>query len=152
QVAGKVEGAAPAIPGAGLKPLVKQFTPPAAPTRKVDAGAPPDLPNVGGPPSAVPQLAIVGLDPAKLTTIPPAPPSHDAGFSAGPNPRPDGAATDGAGAELSVPGLTVRGGARDSNQPSVVPRIEPLSRKTLLAGVRAAAPPPGTLSAANLPP
>jgi len=151
QVAGKVEGAAPAVPGAGLKPLVKQFTPPSAPARKVETGASPDLPNVTGSGPAVPQLAIVGLEPTKLAPIPPAPASHEAGFSAGPNPRPEGAATDGAGAELSVPGLTVRGGARESNQPSVVPRIEPISRKTLLAGVRAAAPPPGTPAPSNMP-
>jgi TonB family protein len=149
QVAGKVEGSAPAIPGAGLKPLVKQFTPPAAPARKVQSAPAPDLPTSAAPPAQVPQLAIVGLDPAKLTAIPPAPPSHDAGFSAGPKPQPNGAATDGNGAEISVPGLTVRGGARES-QPSVVPKLGPASEKLLLAGVRAAIPPPGAPPAAHV--
>ena len=121
---------------------MKQFTPPAAPARKVNAAPAPELPSAGGAPAEVPQLAIVGLDPAKLPTVPPAPPSHDAGFSAGPKPQPDGAATDGAGAEISVPGLTVRGGTRE-NQPSVVPKIAPLSRQALIAEARAAMPAPG---------
>jgi TonB family protein len=142
QAAGTVNGAAPAIAGAGLKPLVKQFTPPSAPARKADAAPAPDLPTLAAPPAQMPQLAIVGLDPVKLTAIPPAPPSHDASFSAGPKPRPEGAATDGAGADLSVPALTVRGGTRDS-QPSVVPKLGPLTRESMLANMRTALPPPG---------
>jgi len=77
-----------------------------------------------------------------MTAIPPALPAHDAGFSGGPKPQPKGAASDGAGAEIAVPGLTVRGGARDS-QPSVVPKLGPASEKLLVAAVRAAMPPPG---------
>jgi TonB family protein len=141
QVAGTVSGAAAAIDGAGLKPLVKPFTPPSAPARKVEAAPAPDLPTVTGPLSQTPQLAIVGLDPAKLTAIPPAPPPRDANFSAGPKPRPDGASSDGAGAALSVPGLTVRGTTRDS-QPSVVPKLGPLTRESMLANMRGAMPPP----------
>src|SRR5262249_48666207 len=131
-VAGKMEGAEPAIPGAGLKPLTKTFTPPAAPARKVAQAPAPEPPSVTGPARGTAQLAIVGLDPSKLTTIPPAPPSHDAGFSAGPKPQPDGAATDGAGAELSVPGLTVRGAPGDT-KPSVVPKLRQQTREMMLA-------------------
>jgi TonB family protein len=88
-------------------------------------------------------MAIVGLNPASIPTLPPAPPAHDAGFSAGPNLHPDGAATDGAGAALAVPGLTVRSATKDT-QPSVVPRLKPQTREMMLAGVRASMPPPGT--------
>jgi TonB family protein len=128
-------GAAPA--GPNLRPLVKQFTPPPAarpvPESKPDAA----LPDA---PAQVPQLAIVGLDPAKDVDIPAPPPPAPAAFSAGPKPAPTGAAADAGESALHVPDLTIRGGARD-NQPTIVPRLGPPSMKTLLAGVHAVPPP-----------
>ncbi len=120
-----------AAAGPELKPLVKHFTPPA---RKTAAAPEPALPEA--PPDAA-QLAIVAPDPALAMEIPAPPPPSPAAFSAGPKPSAAGAAADDAPSAVAVPGLTVRGGARD---PQLVPRLGPLSMKTLLAGVRPAPP------------
>src|SRR5579883_2435097 len=119
--------------GPKLKPLVKAFTPPA---RKTAPAPEPALPDA--PPSAA-QLAIVSPDPALAVDIPAPPPPSPAAFSAGPRPAATGAAADDAPSVVAVPGITVRGGARDP-QPTLVPRLGPLSMKTLLAGVRPAPP------------
>jgi TonB family protein len=119
--------------GPKLKPLVKAFTPPARNTAPAPEPALPDA-----PPSAA-QLAIVSPDPALAVDIPAPPPPSPAAFSAGPKPAVSGAAADDAPSAVTVPGITVRGGARDP-QPTLVPRLGPLSMKTLLAGVRPAPP------------
>jgi TonB family protein len=133
QVSAKL-GAADA--GPGLKPLVKPF---ARPQQKQPQTVPalPDDPGVAAARLPAPQLAIVGLDPAKDVDLPAPPPPAEGGFSAGPKPAPNGAATDNTEAAITVPGLTARGGARDT-QPTMVPKLGPPSMKTLMAGVRAA--------------
>jgi TonB family protein len=107
-----LNGAAPA--GPSLAPLRKTFTPPAAPARPAVTSPSPDLPEVT-------QLAIVGLHPSKAPDLPAPPAPRDAGFSAGPKPQPDGAASDGSASGLVVPGVTVRDG---------------VSRQSLLAAIR----------------
>jgi protein TonB len=130
--------------GPGLKPLVKPFARPEQKAAAPGAPALPDAPDLAGHGPAL-QLAIVGLDPARDLEVPAAPPPAEGGFSAGPKPAPKGAAADNNEAELTVPGLTARGGARDA-QPTLVPKLGPPSMKTLLAGVPAA-PPAGPLPA-----
>jgi TonB family protein len=88
----------------------------------------PDMPSL--PPA---EFAIVGLDPSKVPILPAPPPPRDAGFSAGPTLQPNGAATDGGGAGVTVPTVTVRDGP---------------TRQSLLAAIRpmapaAPGPPPG---------
>lgn len=122
-----------AAAGPGLKPLVKPFTPPAAKMAPAPDAALPEA-----PPDAA-QLALVAPDPSLAVEIPVPPPPSPAAFSAGPKPAPAGAAADDAPSAVAVPDLTVRGGARDS-QPTLVPRLAPLSMKTLLAGLRPAPP------------
>jgi protein TonB len=123
--------------GPGLKPLVKTFTRPEAKTVEGGAAALPQAPEVASGREPAPQLAIVGLDPAKDLNVPTPPPPAEGGFSAGPKLAPKGAAADNGEAELTVPGLTARGGARDA-QPTLVPKLGPPSMKTLMAGVRTA--------------
>lgn len=128
----------PAEAGPGLRPLVKSFTPPRPAAARGGAPALPVPPDVAGHELALQaQLAIVGLDPAKGVDLPAPPPPSTGGFSAGPKPAPNGAATENGTAEIAIPGLTVRGGARDA-QPTLVPKLGPPSMRTLLAGVRAA--------------
>jgi periplasmic protein TonB len=106
------------LPDAEAVPTVRG----AAPAGKnLTAPPPPDLPAV-----STAHLAIVGLDPAKSPILPAAPPPRDAGFSAGPKPRPDGASTDGEASGVLVPGVTVRDGP---------------SRNALLAAIRPMGPP-----------
>src|SRR5204863_2059365 len=113
-----------ALVGPNLAPLRKTFTLPPMPSAATGASAPPpDLPAVS---DASAHLAIVGLDPSKTAMLPAAPPPRDAGFSAGPKPEPRGAATDGGGAGVVVPGVTVRDGP---------------TRQSLLAAIRPMAPP-----------
>jgi TonB family protein len=123
---------------------LRAFTPP--PASRSKAAPLPDLPvspEVGSPVSSGPSevsLAIVGMNPAKAPDFPTPPGSRKAGFSAGPVPRPDGG--DGGGDSSSastivVPGLLVRGGAKD-NQPTLVANASPTSRENLLAAARTA--------------
>jgi TonB family protein len=106
----------PAAPaGPNLSSLKKSFTAPTA----ANATAPsldPDLPGADAP-----QLAIIGLNPAKLPDLTAPPDSHTAGFSAGPTPHPKGSETDGNASGVAVPGVTVRDG---------------ITRQQLLANIR----------------
>jgi TonB family protein len=87
-------------------------------------------------------LAIVGLNPAKTTEVPASPASRAAGFSAGPEPRAEGGTGANGMALLNVPGLVVKGGAKDT-QPTLMAPFSPTSQANLLAaarGARGAAP------------
>jgi TonB family protein len=96
--------------------------------------------NATPTPSAETTLAIVGLNPANTRVVPPPPESKPAGFSAGPVERKDGSSSSTNGTTLlNVPGLTVRGGAKD-NQPTLMsPPFSPTSRENLMAAARTAA-------------
>ena len=127
---------------------LRTFTPP-PPSRS--KAAPlldlPTAPETGRPTSSEPteaSLAIVGMNPAKVPDFPTPPGSRPATFSAGPVPRPKGSDGSGDGsAAIVVPGLLVRGGAKD-NQPTLVANASPTSRENLLAAARTAlgTPPP----------
>jgi protein TonB len=78
------------------------------------------------------------MNPAKAPDFPTPPGSRQAGFSAGPVPRPKGGDSGGDGSStIVVPGLLVRGGAKD-NQPTLVANASPSSRENLLAAARTA--------------
>ena len=121
---------------------LRAFTPP-PPSRSKAAPLPdlPTAPETGGPASPGPteaSLAIVGMNPAKAPDFPTPPGSRQAGFSAGPVPRPKGGDSGGDGSStIVVPGLLVRGGAKD-NQPTLVANASPSSREKLLAAARTA--------------
>ncbi len=139
-------GSAPA--GPNLAPLRKTFTAPPTPSNASAHQAPaPDLPAV----SAVPaHLAIVGLDASKTANLPAAPPPRDAAFSAGPKPEPRGAATEGGGTGVVVPGVTVRDGpTRQSLLAAIRPMAPPLppnpSPDSALPATRVAGAPPPSL-------
>lgn len=134
---------------AGLEKVPRGYIPrnqPAGPaTPAVIAAEPPAL--AGGHAQA--SLAIVGLNPAKLTEVPAPPASHAAGFSAGPETHAEGSSGANGAALLNVPGLVVKGGAKDT-QPTLMGTFSPTSRETLLAAARIGAalpkPPPETLA------
>jgi protein TonB len=87
-------------------------------------------------------LAIAGLNPAKTMEVPAPPGSRAAGFSAGPEARAEGGTGANRMALLSVPGLVVSGGAKDT-QPTLMAHFSPTSKENLLAAARmsmAAAP------------
>jgi len=111
---------APAVPGAA--PAISAEPP-------VAAGTP------GG--TAAATLAIVGLNPAKAIEVPAPPASRAAGFSAGPETRPEGGTGANGVGLVNVPGLVVKGGAKDT-QPTLVATFSPTSRENLMAAARVA--------------
>lgn len=122
-------------------PLRTFKTPPPSRTKGEPLADLPSAPEAGRPASRVSSeasLAIVGMNPAKVPDFPTPPGSRAAGFSAGPEIRPKGG--DG-GVEgnpmIVVPGLLVRGGAKD-DQPTLVANAAPTSRESLLAAARTA--------------
>jgi TonB family protein len=95
-----------------------------------------DAPAVAGPGAvAEASMAIVGLNPARTIDVPPPPGSRTAGFSAGEQPRADGGTGANSIALLNVPGLVVKGGAKDT-QPTLATSFSPTSRENLLAAAR----------------
>ena len=80
-------------------------------------------------------MAIVGLNPAKTIDVPPPPSSRTAGFSAGEQPGWMGARARTRIALLNVPGLVVKGGAKDT-QPTLATNFSPTSKENLLAAAR----------------
>jgi TonB family protein len=126
-------------PVAGLEKVPRSYLPrqhPAMPAAAPSISAePPIAPSVVGA-TAEASLAMVGLNPAKTTVVPAPPGSRAAGFSAGPEPREEGAAGSNRIALLNVPGLSVQGGAKDM-QPTLVANFSPTSRENLLAAARA---------------
>ena len=94
-------------------------------------------PVAEGVPGAVSEatLAIVGLNPAKTLEVPAPPGTRAAGFSAGPEPRAQGGTGANGIALLNVPGLVVKGGAKDT-QPTLVANFSPTSKENLLAAAR----------------
>jgi TonB family protein len=123
-------GQLPVIPRTFAPPLNQPVANAMAPSLSVEAPVPLAL-----APQA--SLAIVGLDPAKTTDIPAPPGSRRAGFSSGPQPLPEGAMAANPSAILTVPGLLVRSGARDS-QPALLAGLSPTSRENLMAAARIA--------------
>jgi protein TonB len=101
----------------------------------VNAAAP--AVNATPTPGAETTLAIVGLNPANTRVEPPPLASRPAGFSAGPVENKDGShgGTNGT-TLLNVPGLTVRGGAKDNQPTMMAPPFSPTSRENLLAAAR----------------
>ena len=130
----------PAASGNALERLPRPFLAP--PSRPNGApGAPPvpsDAPLTSGTPSQA-TLAIVGLNPARGTDVPPPPPSRAAGFSSGPELHPDGGTSSKTMPLLNVPGLTVSDGSRDA-RPAVLAPFSPTSRENLMAAARTVAP------------
>jgi TonB family protein len=133
---------------------LRGFTPPPANSSK---GAPqpempaaPEVRSASSPPSEV-SLAIVGMNPAKVPDFPTPPGSRQAGFSAGPQIRQNGSDGVDSSSTIVVPGLLVRGGAKDS-QPTLVANASPTSRENVMAAARTAlSTPPSTPSVAGQP-
>jgi TonB family protein len=125
-------------PKGGLEKVPRGYVPrklPAMPSAPPAISAEPaTAPPVAGA-TAEATLAIVGLNPAKTIQVPAPPGSRSAGFSAGPQPREEGSRGDNRIALLNVPGLVVKGGARDT-QPTLVANFSPTSRENLLAAAR----------------
>uniref|UniRef100_Q02AZ3 TonB family protein n=1 Tax=Solibacter usitatus (strain Ellin6076) TaxID=234267 RepID=Q02AZ3_SOLUE len=129
--------AAPSSGGLGKVP--KAFIPP--PSRPAPSGQAPGIsaetPSVAGT-AAVPAettLAIVGLNPARTTEVPPPPGSRAASFSAGPELRVNGGAGGGSPTMVNVPGLIVKGGPKDA-EPTLMAPFSPTSKENLTAAAR----------------
>jgi len=132
------EVAGMSAPIGGLEKVPRGYAPRKLPTMPSAPPAisaePPTAPPVAGA-TAEATLAIVGLNPSKTIQVPAPPGSRSAGFSAGPQPREEGGRGDNRIALLNVPGLVVKGGARDT-QPTLVANFSPTSRENLLAAAR----------------
>jgi TonB family protein len=129
--------AAPSPGGIGKVP--RAFIPP--PSRPAPNGQAPGIsaeaPTVPGT-AAVPAeatLAIVGLNPATTTEVPPPPGSRTANFSAGPELRINGGAGGGSPTLVNVPGLIVKGGPKDA-EPTLMAPFSPTSKENLIAAAR----------------
>jgi TonB family protein len=107
--------------------------PDATPPIPAEPAAAPSVPGAAGGAT----LAIVGLNPARTTEVPKPPASRAAGFSAGPEPRAEGDTGARGSALVNVPGLVVRGGAKDT-EPTLMAPFSPTSRENLLAAARVA--------------
>jgi TonB family protein len=83
-------------------------------------------------------MAIIGLNPANTMKVPQPPGSHEAGFSAGPHPRVEGSDHTGSDAALLVPGVSARGGEKET-APTLVAALAPLTRERMAAMVNAPA-------------
>jgi TonB family protein len=134
------ELAAVSTPKAGLDKVPRGYSPPKLPARPetapaIHAGPPAVTPVPGAMGGAT--LAIVGLNPARTTVVPAPPASRAAGFSAGPEPRAEGGTGANSMALLNVPGLVVKGGAKDT-QPTLMAPFSPTSKANLLAAARGA--------------
>ncbi|HWC95464.1 MAG TPA: energy transducer TonB [Candidatus Sulfopaludibacter sp.] len=120
--------------------IPKGFTAPNGKTathveRDIDDAPPVPTPTVTAPAT----LAIVGLNPVKAPDAPLPRGSHEAGFSAGPEVHPKGAAEAAPEkAAVTVPGLVARGGAKDPAG-SLLSVFAPLAKPPLTAD----ASPPG---------
>ena len=143
--------AAPEIATGGGAPemprIPRGFTPPAAARSAAPAAAEvmlaPDAAGVVDPSAGAvsnASLAIVGLNPANTLKLPELPGSHTAGFSGGPEKRPEGSDSSPGDARLVVPGVSARGGSRDT-QPTLVAALAPLTREHMAAMTTAAAAP-----------
>jgi TonB family protein len=89
-------------------------------------------------------LAIVSLLPARQAEIPAPKASQEAGFSAGPRPQIEGAASA-ENHQLVVPGLLAQAGPQDQ-RPSLLASLEaPTSTRNLLAAARAVRVPASAL-------
>ncbi len=140
------EVASATAPINGLAKVPRAFLAP--PSRPAPAGSSPSMaPAMSGDAPVVPgtsgvpaeaTLAIVGLNPARTTEVPPPPGSRAASFSAGPELRAEGGAGGSSITLLNVPGLIVRGGPKDTQPTLVSPPFNPTSRENLMAAARMA--------------
>jgi TonB family protein len=138
----------PRIPRGFIAPPEKNLKPAAAD----DPALATDSAPVVAPPSSQSTLAIVGLTPIDTPEIPKPPGSHEAGFSAGPRPKPEGSATAPPGAAVVVPGLMAHGGAQDANA-AILAELRPLTRERIVAEMlagRASAQPPAATESARI--
>jgi TonB family protein len=139
------------VSDSALSKVPRAFLPP--PNRPAPVGQSPGvsteapvLPPTAGVPAET-TLAIVGLNPARTTDVPPPPGSRAANFSAGPELKKEGGAGGNSITLLNVPGLVVKGGPKDA-EPTLMTPFNPTSKENLLAAARIArglpekAPPP----------
>ncbi|MEO8597888.1 MAG: energy transducer TonB [Candidatus Solibacter sp.] len=133
--------------GSELARVPRGYIPRKGPSAPVSApviqAEPPEAP-AGPDGRAETALAIVGLNPANVTEVPALPPSRASGFSAGPELRSDGGTGSHGPALVNVPGLVVKGGAKDA-EPTLIATFSPTSRENLLAAVRKAGAVPAAL-------
>jgi len=129
-----------AAPTADMPRIPRGFSAPPEKKAVPAAAAEPALATDGAPvimpASSQPTLAIVGLTPIDTPEIPKPPGSHEAGFSAGPRPKPEGGASIPAGAAVVVPDLMAHGGAPDANA-AVLSVLRPLTRERIVAEMMA---------------
>jgi TonB family protein len=101
----------------------------------------PSVQTISHPSAAA--LAIVSLFPARDAPVPALRASQKAGFSAGPQPRPEGSDSSAQASPLTVPGLLVRDGAKES-RPTLMATLEaptaPANLSAAARSVQAAAP------------
>jgi TonB family protein len=114
------DATAQGLPGVAMARAVRPFTAPPAETRGAPSGqgtsaasnspaAPPAVSADNGNLEA--SLAIVGLSPARGLDVPTPKGSQEAGFSAGPQLRPEGGEGPGQPGGLVIPGLLARSGS-----------------------------------------
>jgi periplasmic protein TonB len=144
-----------AVPSADMPRIPRGFSAPPEKKAKPAAAAEPSLATDGAtvvvPSSSQSTLAMVGLTPIDTPEIPKPPGSHEAGFSAGPRPKPEGGAAAPVSAAVVVPDLMAHGGAQDANA-AVLAVLRPLTRERIVAEMltgRAGAQPPAAAESAR---
>lgn len=119
--------------------VLRPFAAPMKTPRPVAAPATPltDAPAVPtGNQSSEAALAIVSLFPTRNAPVPAPKASQKAGFSAGPQPRPEGGDSGAQASAVTVPGLLIQGGEKESRATLMATLEAPTSQTNLSAAAR----------------
>ncbi|HZP91822.1 MAG TPA: hypothetical protein VFB20_02930, partial [Burkholderiales bacterium] len=119
--------------------VLRPFAAPMKTPRPVAAPATPltDAPTVAtGNQSSDAALAIVSLFPTRNAPVPAPKASQKAGFSAGPQPRPEGGDSSAQASPVTVPGLLIQGGEKESRAALRATLEAPTSQSNLSAAAR----------------
>lgn len=136
QVATNIAIEAAALPEMRLARVLRPFAAPARQPHPVPAASLAEAPAAENRPTQA-ALAIVSPFPVHEAPISAPNSSQPAGFSQGPRPRAEGGDSSADASQLTVPGLLVRNGSKDT-QPTLLAALEPpTSRSNLSAAVKA---------------
>ncbi len=127
-----------ALPHVTMARAVRPFAAPAASVSTPAPGAPAvdNAPVVAQASRSDVSMAIVGLFPARSAEVPVPKASQQAGFSAGPQPRPEGGEGNPENRLLVVPGLFAEGKSKDSEPTLSAALVAPTARENLAAVAR----------------
>ncbi len=130
QIATKTAADAVALPEMRVARVLRNFSAPARPGIASTTASLAEAPAAANRPAEA-ALAIVSLFPTRDAPIPAPQSSQQGGFSKGEQPRADGSDSSPQSSTLTVPGLLVRDGLKET-QPTLMATLEPPTSQTNL--------------------